>query len=146
MIELWTSMPQALGSIPGHRGNKLKHLFEPVWSCWVCANGFLLHTSFLFHLRGKQGVLGTFPRASVGTSQALRWVVCGGYKQVFSGKARVMVWYPVVPWGGEQREAEMELDPKVVKVMGPRLTTQRGVDGEVWTAVCPSAATWRSWT
>jgi hypothetical protein len=50
------------------------------------------------------------------------------------------VWYPGA--GNNRKQRWREPDPKVIKKIGSRVTIWRGVDS----CLCPSAATWRSWT
>lgn len=53
------------------------------------------------------------------------------------GQSQIMVWYPVVPGDREQWGAKVEPDLKVIKMLDSRITPWRGVDEELWTAVCP---------
>lgn len=53
------------------------------------------------------------------------------------GQSQIMVWYPVVPGSSEQWVAMVEPDLKVIKMLGSRITPWRGIDEELWTAVCP---------
>ena len=69
---------------------------------------------------------------------SLHWVICGGYKRAgIRARNRTIANNGVVPGGSEQWVAMVEPDLKVIKMLGSRITPWRGIDEELWTAVCP---------
>lgn len=75
---------------------------------------------------------------------SLHWVICGGYKRAGGSSVRARIRTitnnGVVPGGTRGQGtvgAKVEPDLKVIKMLGSRTTPWRGVDEELWTAVCP---------